>query len=91
LAAEIKSLRLAKDCRHRISNEDSGTVLEIFAVNQRIEGTGKKWKEHVKRMDGTRIAKQAVASQGVLLPILEKTGRDGESYKRSQNMLIPDP
>jgi hypothetical protein len=81
LAAEIKFLRSAKDCRYRIVNEDIWIVLEIFALNRRIEGNGKLWKERVKRMNEIRIARQTLTSQGVRPPTLEKTQAEMERYK----------
>jgi hypothetical protein len=55
----MKFLRSVKGCRYRITNEGIGTELEIFSLNQKTEENGEKWKEHIKRIDGTRIAEQA--------------------------------
>ena len=56
-AAEMRFLRKVKGCSRRdhIRNETIREELEIFNINERINDYKEKWKNHINRMDSTRI------------------------------------
>lgn len=56
----MKFLRKTEGCalRDRIRNEDIRAELNIYSMNDRIKQGRIKWKQHVERMEESRITKQ---------------------------------
>lgn len=58
----MKFLIRTKGCtlRDHIGKEDIRAELNILSMNNRINQSSLKWKQHVERMNGARLVNQAV-------------------------------
>lgn len=59
-ATEMKFLRSVKGCTRmdRLHNESIRNELEIFSIVDKLEEHKYQWKEHLDRMDNTRLPKK---------------------------------
>jgi hypothetical protein len=61
-SAEMKFLRSVKGCARmdHIRNEEIGTELEMYAIQDKITEYRIRWSAHLQRMDNSRLPKQAL-------------------------------
>lgn len=57
---KMKFLRITKGCslRYQIKNEDIWAELNVFEINKKIDEHIHLWKEHINRIENTRLVKE---------------------------------
>jgi hypothetical protein len=74
-STEMCFLRKIKGCtkRDHITNEMTGTEMNIYPVNYTIEQYRNNWLQHINRMQGSRLPKKALQTKEKMARCSAKT------------------